>query len=92
MSNYLVSNDIKFQKIFFTICMNTINNHIRNRIINFYKSKKILTSDNFKVYFILYLLEKIQIIRNDFTLVYKLKRTKSKKIYFLLNVCLENLW
>ena len=53
MSNYLVSNDIKISKnIFFTICMNTINNHIRNRIINFYKSKKILTSDNFKVYFL----------------------------------------
>ena len=91
MSNYLVSNDIKISKnIFFTICMNTINNHIRNRIINFYKSKKILTSDNFKVYFILYLLEKIQIIRNDFTLVDNAQeKQKAKKFIFLLNAILR---
>ena len=91
MSNYLVSKDIKISKnIFFTICMNTINNHIRNKIIYFYKSKKNLTSDNFKVYFILYLLEKIQIIRNDFKLVDSAQeKQKVKKFIFLLNSILR---
>ena len=91
LSKHLIFKDIKISKnIFFKIIINTIYFYIQNKVIIFYKRKKILSNQKFKIYFILYLFEKIKIIREDIKFVSSTKEKKDiKKFILLLNEILR---
>ena len=77
ISKYIIFKNLKFSKnIFFSIILNIIYFYIQNRVTYFYKRKKILSNQKFKIYFILYLFEKIKMISEDIKFI---TSTKEKK-------------
>ena len=83
--------NLKFSKnIFFSIILNIIYFYIQNRVTYFYKRKKILSNQKFKIYFILYLFEKIKMISEDIKFITSTKEKKEiKKFILLLNEILR---
>ena len=70
--------------------MNIIYFYIQNRVTYFYKRKKILSNQKFKIYFILYLFEKIKMISEDIKFITSTKEKKEiKKFILLLNEILR---
>tara|TARA_B100000073_G_scaffold314682_1_gene290037 strand:+ start:761 stop:1597 length:837 start_codon:yes stop_codon:yes gene_type:complete len=91
ISKYIIFKNLKFSKnIFFSIILNIIYFYIQNRVTYFYKRKKILSNQKFKIYFILYLFEKIKMISEDIKFITSTKEKKEiKKFILLLNEILR---
>ena len=85
ISKYIIFKNLKFSKnIFFSIILNIIYFYIQNRVTYFYKRKKILSNQKFKIYFILYLFEKIKMISEDIKFITSTKEKKEIKKFILL--------
>ncbi len=91
ISKFIIFKNLKFSKnIFFSIILNIIYFYIQNRVTYFYKRKKILSNQKFKIYFILYLFEKIKMISEDIKFITSTKEKKEiKKFILLLNEILR---
>ena len=91
ISKYIIFKNLKFSKnIFFSIILNIIYFYIQNRVTYFYKRKKIINNEKFKIYFILYLFEKIKMISEDIKFITSTKEKKEiKKFILLLNEILR---